>query len=88
MRTRQCRLIARETCLDVQPIRLDLATGAVFAESAALWVGRPNLDVFARFDGFADWGEMVAFWAETHPGYNIYSGVHIRWLPWPEALIA
>jgi hypothetical protein len=41
---------------------------------------RALLDPFAREDGFADFGEMAAFWRDTH-GSGDFHGRHIKWLP-------
>lgn len=80
MRTRQCRLIARATCLKVSPIRFR------FGEHSSIYlhgIGATNLfgglDHFARSDGFADWTDLSAFWAKEHPGLDAFEGVLIQW---------
>jgi hypothetical protein len=83
MRTKQCRLIARKTCVAVSPILLDLAFRSV------VWPGcrglihcAADLDAFARFDGFQNFDEMTEFWRQTH-AVELFTGWHIRWLPLP-----
>ncbi|HEY1503198.1 MAG TPA: hypothetical protein VGF92_02800 [Stellaceae bacterium] len=94
MRTRHCKLITRKQCLACAPIWLGLRAdiinvaldddskgGIVIAQSRAL-------DVFARFDGFGDWGEMKFFWLkdEDFAEPASFAGWNIRWLPLPKAL--
>lgn len=84
MRTTSCRLLGRATCLAVSPILLQLN-----AHQAALWVVTPDVVIygvdiagltdFARADGFDDWQQLKAFWAQNHPGIDRFSGVLIRW---------
>ncbi len=90
MRTRQCRLIARKTCLDVDRVRL------VFGDRPAVVIVRPDmmvsiagrkrLNAFAVFDGFPDWAALAEFWRETHH-VDQFDGVHVRWLEMPAALL-
>jgi hypothetical protein len=81
MRTKHCRLIARKTCLEVEPITLDFRAGLIF-----LGLHPPRLlkwavlDCFAQFDGFADWPAMVNFWGDL----TSFFGWHIRWMPLPK----
>ena len=85
MRTRQCRLIARKTCLAIYPIAL-----AFHADKVA-WPGRrllgaSELDAFAHFDGFADWLALRAFWLAVHEELRLFEGQHIRWLELPKEI--
>lgn len=83
MRTKNCRLIARKTCLASDPIRLDFIFGIVTL--GALVIDGDAIDAFARFDGFEDWKEMARWWGWTH-GAPLFEGRHIRWLPMPDEL--
>lgn len=86
MRTKHCRLIARRRCLAVEPIELRLRPDAIFFPFSVI-VSARRLDAFARFDGFADWDALRAFWRETHEALDVFAGQNIRWLPLPEALV-
>lgn len=88
MRTKQCRLISRETCLDALPIGLDFPNNAVILSirQHAL-TGWKLLDAFALFDGFQNWLALREFWRKEHGSdLKLFNGVHIRWLDWPEVL--
>jgi hypothetical protein len=97
MRTRHCRLITRKTCCDLSRLLLNFERDQVHisAGCARDTSSRPvdfhtasQLDIFARFDGFNEWGELKTFWRETH---DVERGVrpwYIRWLPLPEELLA
>lgn len=90
MRTRQCRLIARKQCVDVEPIKLLFARGQIrlgkISETSprAVLQMAPSLDAFARFDGFHCWDALRSFWREEHGDHPEFVGWHIRWLPLPE----
>jgi len=94
MRTKQSRLIAKFRCLEVAPIELLFVERAVLIGNGIKFLLRIDrtrwLDIFARFDGFADFDEMHAFWRNTRasrrPGEEgpEFSGWHIRWLPLPD----
>jgi hypothetical protein len=84
MRTRQCRLIARKQCVEVEPIELWLGADMVEFRNR---IFRRNLDLFARFDGFSSWHELCDFWLYEH-GDARFIGVHIRWLPLPAEFVA
>ena len=81
MRTKHCRLIARKQCLAVVPIELNFSASQVLRNGEVFW--DPGiLDALARFDGFADFGEMTVFW-----GYRPrFEGWHVCWLPWQPPL--
>lgn len=80
LRTKYARLIGRAKCLSSRRVCLHLRDGAVFFpwEGDALVPGE-ELERFAREDGFSTWAELVAFWARTHPGCDMFDGVQIRW---------
>jgi hypothetical protein len=84
MRTKQCRLIARKTCVAVEPITLNFVSfGVGYIICGARCLRRQTeLDAFAAFDGFQSFTEMAEFWAETHAA-DKFHGWHIRWLPLP-----
>lgn len=88
-RTKQCRLITRQTCLDAMAIALNFPVDAVLLSNHNHPLKRFNLlDIFARFDGFPDWAALKTFWREEHgPDLKPFAGVHIRWLDWPKELL-
>lgn len=79
MRTRHCRLIGRARCWEVDTVRLLLSADRVEQGGHTYFAAPGELDWFARTDGFADWSELRAFWAENHPRADPFSGVLIRW---------
>jgi len=87
MRTHQCRLVARQTCLAVEPIRIDVAANWIEVGGTQIndILDPLALDLFARFDGFRDWADMQGFWWDTY-SQDIFSGWHIRWAPFPVGL--
>jgi hypothetical protein len=79
MRTKQCTLVGTATCARIDPIRLDFDCGRIeFPATGLALTMLPELDAFARIDGFDDWRGMMAFWAREHPG-DQFSGVIIHW---------
>lgn len=78
MRTKQCRLIGRATCIGTVPVTINLTANFVTV-GGAVYKGWADLDAFARHDGFEDWLAMRGFWHDNHPGIKIFSGVLIRW---------
>lgn len=95
MRTRNClKILALDpTCLDVQPIRIDVTqrtkTTALAFRAPVFVIDRiaidgvelsalKNLEAFARDDGFASLQDMADFWGRTH-GPGIFSGALITW---------
>jgi len=77
MRTKQCRLIARKTCLYVERVKLSFFNGGeVITDSLGRLV---DLDAFARSDGFEDWDEMHDFWRTEHDDPETFQGVLISW---------
>jgi hypothetical protein len=90
MRTKQCRLIGRAVCTDVQPIVLsfndaDLRTEGFSLPSRAYeserdpWGNERARDRFAVSDGFEDWSELRLFWRIHYPGVDRFEGVLIEW---------
>lgn len=85
MRTRQCWLIARKTCIGIDPITLDFISRSVeWADTGTLIYSSPDLDNFAVFDGFVCWDQLAAFWADTH-AEDKFHGWHIRWAAFGDA---
>lgn len=78
MRTKQCRLLGRATCLTVQPIRMFIKARCVESEGDTISC-RLGTDTFACADGFKTRDELAAFWADNHPGIDPFSGVLITW---------
>lgn len=78
MRTQHCKLVARVRCVAVERIALRFGSSLVGFASRGLY-RLEDLDAFARFDGFADWPAMCAFW---HPALE-FEGWHIRWQALP-----
>lgn len=84
MRTKQCQLIARKTCVAVERITVDfhrcrITLGEGPGGMRALIQSDAGLNRFAVFDGFAYFIEMSEFW----PAVERFEGWHIRWLPLP-----
>lgn len=87
MRTRQCRLLGRSTCIQVCPIKLHMAENIVAVEGALDFPEVPGearfegsgLDIFARMDGFADWADMRAWWTEGGAERTTFAMTLIRW---------
>lgn len=88
MRTADCRLIAHRTCIATEPILLNFDADAVaFPAREYLIDQQPELDRFARFDGFSHWADLAGFWAAAHtPLRDAFAGWHIRWLPLPGSI--
>lgn len=84
MRTKHCRLITRKTCLAVDPITLDFIARSIEwpVDNRLVYLAR-DLDVFAAFDGFLCWDELIEFWSETHTA-DKFHGWHIRWMELPQ----
>lgn len=89
MRTKDCELIGKARCTETQGITIhfrkrrssDWLRCARFGK-----IDRPDgLDRFARADGFTDWADLRAFWADQHPGVRDFAGVIIFWEPLPTA---
>ncbi|MEW9304740.1 hypothetical protein [Labrys neptuniae] len=78
MRTRYCRLLGAPRCTAVNPITLDFQNNRVTVGGVTL-TGWSQLQAFARGDGFEDWADMRAFWAENHPATPVFSGIQLLW---------
>lgn len=89
MRTASCVLITTKKCLEVVAITLTLSPiyRVAFNGRADGWRAR-QFDVFARFDGFRDWPELVEFWLEENGAIDRFDGYHIRWQALPAELRA
>jgi hypothetical protein len=88
MRSKNCALIARKTCVAVEPITVDfhrcrIALGEGSGGMRALIQSEAGLNRFAAFDGFANFAEMSEFWLAV----DRFEGWHIRWLPLTETLL-
>lgn len=87
MRTSSCLLLGKPICTAVAPVRLILGhVGLVEIDGEPGVADAKGLDLFARFDGFRDWADLRAFWAEAHEGVVDFVGVLIRWRPIDPAL--
>lgn len=81
LRTRQCRLIGRATCVEVLPITIlfddedDEREGIITPGFG--WPG--GIEGFARDDGFDTWADLKAFWRQEHPGVEEFRGVVVLW---------
>ncbi len=74
MRTKRCRRLRVETCLDVQPIMLHVGHHVLMTGE---YGGVDTLDRFARKDGFDSWPEMRD-WFKKKYGLP-FEGVLITW---------
>ncbi|ADL00684.1 hypothetical protein [Brevundimonas subvibrioides] len=80
MRTRSCKLLATATCLKVSTIRFRFGEDpSIDLHGIGVTTCPGGLDHFARSDGFADWGDLAAFWAKEHPGLDAFEGILIQW---------
>lgn len=80
LRTKHTRLIGRAKCVNTRRVCLHLREGAVFfPETGDALIPGDELERFARADGFSTWADLVAFWARTHPGCDLFDGVQIQW---------
>lgn len=76
--------IGERACVGVEPVWLDFcARPRIDLRYSGITMRTPDdLDAFARFDGFAAFGEMAHFWESKHRT-DAFIGWHIRWLPLP-----
>lgn len=79
MRTKQCKLIARSTCVSVDLVLLNFADCGVVRINGIVLFSDAAMQKFSRSDGFTSWADMRAFWHENHPGIEQFEGVIIRW---------
>lgn len=80
MRTAQCFLIGRAACIKISKITIDLQAERIHVDFQSFLRGG-KLDGFARWDGFADWAEMAAFWRAEHGDVERFVGILIEWEP-------
>ncbi|WP_296166564.1 hypothetical protein [uncultured Brevundimonas sp.] len=78
-------------CEAVQPITINfekttksgrrLAAHIVIGspDDGATVIRTPDLDDFARRDGFEDWKDLCAFWRTTHGDLDAFTGLLILW---------
>ncbi len=87
MRTKYCRAIGVSVCRMVAPITLDFEAERIRYpfERGMTTIFPPGLDAFAADDGFTDWAQMRAFWAQAHPEVSVFEGVLIRWADFQRA---
>lgn len=79
MRTKQCKLIGRATCVSVDLVLLNFADHGVVRINGIVLFSDSAMQEFARSDGFSSWADMRAFWQENHPGADQFEGVIIGW---------
>jgi hypothetical protein len=82
MRTKDCRLIGRATCIDVVEVWLRFDADANRERVTTRPSRVVDLDEFARRDGFADWAEMKGFWRTAHEAAfaaGAFAGIMICW---------
>lgn len=78
--TAQCFLIGRAACIKISKITIDLQAERIHVDFQSFLRGG-KLDGFARWDGFADWAEMAAFWRAEHGDVERFVGILIEWEP-------
>lgn len=82
MRTKECFLIGRARCVDVQPIYIEVEGPVVRIGKEPPLRTLQRLNDFARRDGFEDYKDFALFWYEQHhETMNSFNGVIIRWEP-------
>lgn len=80
MRTRQCRLISRATCVSVHEIELFSYSCGLIDVTIDGHDFEGNMNDFARADGFDGLTDMWNFWNRMH-GWGEFHGMLIRWEP-------
>jgi hypothetical protein len=80
MRTKQCFLIGTARCTEIAPIIIWVNHETMAIERSKALLGRPEMEQFAREDGFADAADMASFWLQEHPGEK-FDGLLIKWEP-------
>lgn len=88
MRTKQCRKIGDAVCEGAHRFLLNIRDGhcAWSMPGGTRSAGPHMMDDFARSDGFADWSDMKAFFAEHHPGVDMFEGILITWRDFTPAI--
>ena len=80
LRTKYALCFGLCDCQAINRVALDLDFGRVeFIDTGTAITTGPELDHFAAADGFANWRELVAFWAKHHAGTRVFVGIQIRW---------
>lgn len=80
MRTRSCQLILRTVCTTTFEVTLRWRP-VIEVLVDGHRISPKEFDAFAIDDGFADFAEMEAFWADAHPRLDCFRGTLIKWLP-------
>jgi len=79
MRSKQCRLLGRATCVDALPITLRFSDNVIGLWDGSEFAFRGQLDDFARKDGFDNWLRLKAFWRLHHGRIEKFEGMIIFW---------
>lgn len=78
LRTRNARLLAEAECLSATPCHIETAVPADLVSVSVDGAPVPDLDAFARLDGFDTPADMARFWIRIH-GPGPWSGILIEW---------
>lgn len=78
-RTKQCRLLATETCFFSEPIEVDVLNDQLILFGNVYGTLR-ELNTFAGNDGFFDWDDLCEFWRAEEQECK-FSGTLIAWQP-------
>lgn len=81
MRTKQCFLIGEARCTEVANVIIWVDEKTIAIERSKAMLSRPEMEVFAQADGFADAADMAKFWRIEHSGVEKFEGLLIRWEP-------
>jgi len=77
------RKFGEATCQEAGEITLDFRRNRVVYTTARGGVRilekADDLAAFAKLDGFPSWADLRAFWAVTHKGQDVWTGVRIFW---------
>lgn len=79
MRTKQCFLIGEAVCTDVASVIIWVNHDTIAIVRSQMMLSRPEMEEFARQDGFADAADMAAFWRTEHAGVEKFEGLLIKW---------
>jgi hypothetical protein len=87
MRTLNCRKLREAVCLDVQEIGIN-GEGKAWAsvDLGGFLLGEDEKDQLARFDGFKDWHDFLAFFTEHYP-WIIDAGFVGDWIVWGQEAV-
>ena len=85
MRTKQCRKLGEARCVSVGGVLLKWSEWPSFCtfnirdgRRVGALVPIPDMEAFARADGFGDFAQMRKFWADEHGGAT-FEGLLIKW---------